>query len=203
MHVELCTETRVKPNAKTSRNPASKPIIRFNHFFQKTLEKSIFVTVIVDDVIIEPPKLIFDNSTDSVVEPDVEPSHVQIESVVEPSSEKAVVLYEPSKTLISPVIETVVESTIVTPHIPSESNVIPDVETSQDQPVSVDETDYAIPKTDADMVLRILNLMWLKINLMVVWSIKDLNVMKEADLDDLPLDQAIAQSVTERELVML
>ncbi|MCI17000.1 hypothetical protein A2U01_0038147, partial [Trifolium medium] len=71
-----------------------------------------------------------------------------------------------------------------------ESDVIPDVETSQDQPVSVDETGSAIPQTDADMVMRILNLMWLKINLMVVWSIEVLNVMEEADPDDLPLDQS-------------
>jgi hypothetical protein len=31
------------------------------------------------------------------------------------------------------------------------------------------------------MVLRVLNLMWLKINLMVVWSIEVLKVMEEAN----------------------
>ncbi|MCI70360.1 hypothetical protein A2U01_0091623, partial [Trifolium medium] len=65
------------------------------------------------------------------------------------------------------------------------------------------ETGYEIPQTNVDMVLRILNVMWLKINLMVVWSIEVLKVMVEADPDDLLLDQAIAQSVTKRELVML
>ncbi|MCI56337.1 hypothetical protein A2U01_0077588, partial [Trifolium medium] len=60
---------------------------------------------------------------------------------------------------VSPVIETVVKSTVVTPHIPSESDVIPDVETSQDLPVSVIETGSEIPQTEADMVLRALNLM--------------------------------------------
>ncbi|MCI81549.1 hypothetical protein A2U01_0102823, partial [Trifolium medium] len=65
------------------------------------------------------------------------------------------------------------------------------------------ETGYEIPQTNVDMVLRILNLMWLKINLMVVWSNEVLKVMVEADPDDLPLDQTIAQSVTKRELVML
>ncbi|MCH89058.1 hypothetical protein A2U01_0009951 [Trifolium medium] len=197
MHVELCTETRVEPNAETSRNPAYKPIILVNPSFQKTLQKSIFVTVIVDDVVNEPPKLIFDNLTDSVVEPDVEPSHVQIESVAEPSSEKTVVLYEPSRTPISPVIKTVVESTIVTPHIPFEFNVIPDVETSQNQPVSVVETSSEIPQTNVDMVLRVLNLMWLKINL-----IELLNVVEEIDPGDLPLDQAIAQNVIMLKRVM-
>ncbi|MCI41709.1 hypothetical protein A2U01_0062943, partial [Trifolium medium] len=54
----------------------------------------------------------------------------------------------------------------MTPYIPSESDVISDVETSQDQHDSVVETDSEIPQTDADMVLRALNLMWLKINLM-------------------------------------
>ncbi|MCI17379.1 hypothetical protein A2U01_0038526, partial [Trifolium medium] len=83
------------------------------------------------------------------------------------------------------------------------SDVILDVETSQDQLVSVVETCSAIPQTEADMVLRVLNLMMLKINLMVVWSIEVLNVVEETDLDDLPLGQTIAQSVTERELVML
>ncbi|MCI63446.1 hypothetical protein A2U01_0084703, partial [Trifolium medium] len=50
------------------------------------------------------------------------------------------------------------------------------------------------------MVLRVLNLMMLKINLMVVWSIEVLNVVEETGPDDLSLDQAIAQSLTEREL---
>ncbi|MCI75492.1 hypothetical protein A2U01_0096761, partial [Trifolium medium] len=50
------------------------------------------------------------------------------------------------------------------------------------------------------MVLRILNFMRLKINLMVVWSTEVLNVVEETGLDDLPLDQDVAQSVTEREL---
>ncbi|MCI50468.1 hypothetical protein A2U01_0071712, partial [Trifolium medium] len=64
----------------------------------------------------------------------------------------------------------VLESTVGSPKetLP-ESDVIPDVATSQDQPVNVDETGSAIPQTDADLVLRILNLMWFKINLMVVW----------------------------------
>ncbi|MCI12252.1 hypothetical protein A2U01_0033355, partial [Trifolium medium] len=75
----------------------------------------------------------------------------------------------------------------------SKSNVISDVETSQDQPVSVVETGSVISQTDADMVMRIFNLMRLKINLMVVWSIEILNVVEETDPDDLPLDQAIAQ----------
>ncbi|MCI83080.1 hypothetical protein A2U01_0104355, partial [Trifolium medium] len=35
--------------------------------------------------------------------------------------------------------------------------------------------------------------MWLKINMMVVWSIEVLNVMEEADPGDVPLDQAITQ----------
>ncbi|MCI39316.1 hypothetical protein A2U01_0060547, partial [Trifolium medium] len=41
------------------------------------------------------------------------------------------------------------------------------------------------------------------INLMVVCSIEVLNVMEEADHDDVPLDQAIAQSMTKGELIML
>ncbi|MCI77928.1 hypothetical protein A2U01_0099198, partial [Trifolium medium] len=76
------------------------------------------------------------------------------------------------------------KSTVVTPYIPSESDVIPDVETSLDQPVSVVETGSEIPQTEADMVLRALNLM-------VAWSIEVLNVVEETDPDDLPLGQAI------------
>ncbi|MCI06662.1 hypothetical protein A2U01_0027722, partial [Trifolium medium] len=77
--------------------------------------------------------------------------------------------------------DTVVESVHVSP--------------PKDQPVSVVEIGSAIPQTDADMVLRVLNLM-------VVWSIDVLNVVEETDPNDLPLDQAIAQSVAERELVL-
>jgi len=46
----------------------------------------------------------------------------------------------------------------VTPRIPSESDVIPDVETSQDQLVNVVETGFEIPQTDADMVEFLENL---------------------------------------------
>ena len=46
------------------------------------------------------------------------------------------------------------------------------------------------------MVLRVTNLI-------VIWSIEDYNVVEETDLDDLPRDQAIAQSMSARELVML
>ncbi|MCI93506.1 hypothetical protein A2U01_0114804, partial [Trifolium medium] len=35
--------------------------------------------------------------------------------------------------------------------------------------------------------------MWVKINLMAVWSIDVLSLMEEVDPDDVPLDQAIAQ----------
>ncbi|MCI89865.1 hypothetical protein A2U01_0111154, partial [Trifolium medium] len=69
-----------------------------------------------------------------------------------------------------------------------ESDALPDVEASQDQPVSAVEIGSEIPQTDVNMALRILNLMWLKINLMVGWSIEVLNVMEEADPDDVPLD---------------
>jgi hypothetical protein len=58
MHVELCPKTRVEPNVETSRKPVSKYISRVNSIIQKTLEKSIFVTVVIDDVN-EPLKLIF------------------------------------------------------------------------------------------------------------------------------------------------
>ncbi|MCI57377.1 hypothetical protein A2U01_0078628, partial [Trifolium medium] len=34
------------------------------------------------------------------------------------------------------------------------------------------------------------------------WSIEVLNVVEETDPDDLSLDQAVAQSVTERELML-
>ncbi|MCI61764.1 hypothetical protein A2U01_0083021, partial [Trifolium medium] len=61
------------------------------------------------------------------------------------------------------------------------------------------ETGSEIPQTDADMVLSVLNMMWLKINMMVDWSIEILKVMEEADPDDLPFVQIMA----ERELVML
>jgi hypothetical protein len=45
--------------------------------------------------------------------------------------------------------------------------------------------------------------MWLKNHLMVVWSIEVLNEVEEIDPNDLPLDQAVAQSVAERELILL
>jgi hypothetical protein len=46
-------------------------------------------------------------------------------------------------------------------------------------------------------------MMWLKIHLMMVWSIEVLNEVEETDLNDLPLDQVVAQSVAERKLIML
>jgi hypothetical protein len=45
--------------------------------------------------------------------------------------------------------------------------------------------------------------MWLQIHLMMVWSIEVLNEVEENDLNDLPLDQVIAQSVAERKLILL
>ncbi|MCI79641.1 hypothetical protein A2U01_0100912, partial [Trifolium medium] len=59
-----------------------------------------------------------------------------------------------------------------------------------DQPVSVVGICSAIYQTEAAMVLRILNFMRLKINLMVV-----LNVVEETDPNDLPLDQAVSNSL--------
>jgi hypothetical protein len=45
--------------------------------------------------------------------------------------------------------------------------------------------------------------MWLQIHLMMVWSIEVLNEVEENDLNDLPLDQVIAQSVAKRKLILL
>jgi hypothetical protein len=38
---------------------------------------------------------------------------------------------------------------------------------------------------------------------MMVWSIEVLNEVEETDLNDLPLDQVVAQSVAERKYILL
>ncbi|KAK2374348.1 hypothetical protein QL285_075320 [Trifolium repens] len=49
-------------------------------------------------------------------------------------------------------LKVIIKSTMVTPLIPSDFNVIQDVQISQDTPVNAVQTSFEIPQTDVDMV---------------------------------------------------
>ncbi|PNX93334.1 hypothetical protein L195_g016485, partial [Trifolium pratense] len=205
LHVEL--------NVASSRKPVSKSIIQVKPIFQKTLEKSIYVFVIVDDAN-KPTKLIFDNLIDSVVTPNVESNVVtsvkgyvssnvvgSVDTSVRSASE-IVILDKPRslKTIGQSSMNIVVVDGIVF-EIFHVSKVVDSVTLSSLTKVVVVSPKETSPESDvvSDVETSWTNML---IILMAVWSIESLNVVEENDSDDFPLDQAIAQSVTEIELYM-